>query len=300
MRQNKMRLGLIILGLLTSTSAAFAGPQTFNSALPVAKGQFIFREQLFYKKSSDDPSPQNRNLEVTGGISVLAYGLTGDLALFGVLPYLDKKLRLTTLGGRISRKTSGFGDARLFARYTAFQKDSPGKSLRIAPFAGVKLPTGKDNATDSLGRLPAPLQLGSGSWDPFIGTVLTYQTLQYEIDLSASYKANTRANGFEAGDEARLDASLQYRLWPQDLGSGVPGFLYGVLEANLIYRGKNRINGLRDANSGGTTVFIAPGLQYVTRRWVAEAIVQLPLSQNLNGTGLGDDFTLRTGFRVNF
>jgi hypothetical protein len=208
-----MRLGLKVLsGILTIASAAHAGPQTFNSALPVAKGQFIFREQLLFKKASDDPSIQNRNLNVIGSVSVLAYGITSDLAVFGVLPYLNKRLDVTTPGGRVTRDTNGIGDMRLFGRYTAYQKDMPGKSFRIAPFAGAELPTGDDNATDSLGVLPAPLQLGSGSWDPFVGIAITYQTLDYEIDLSASYKANTAANGFEFGDQARLDASLQYRL----------------------------------------------------------------------------------------
>jgi len=301
MRQNNIFLGLkILLVTLTFATVAQAGPQTFNSALPVAKGQFVFREQFLYKKASDDPTVQDRNLNVTGGISVLAYGITGDLAVFGVLPYLNKRLDVTTPGGRVTRDTTGIGDMRLFARYTAYKKNMPGKSFRIAPFAGVEVPTGDDNARDSLGVLPAPLQLGSGSWDPFAGVAITYQTLDYEIDLSASYKDNTAANGFEFGDEARLDASLQYRLWPRVLGGGVPGFLYGVLEGNLVYQDQNKSGGVTDANSGGTTLYIAPGLQYVTRRWVLEAVVQLPTIQNLNGTALGDDFILRTGFRMNF
>jgi hypothetical protein len=38
----------------------------------------------------------------------------------------------------------------------------------------------------------------------------------------------------------------------------------------------------------------------VTRRWVAEAIVQVPVVQELNGTALEDNFIVRAGFRVNF
>jgi hypothetical protein len=38
----------------------------------------------------------------------------------------------------------------------------------------------------------------------------------------------------------------------------------------------------------------------VTKRWVAEAIVQLPVAQNLNGAALEDDVIVRAGFRVNF
>ncbi len=144
------------------------------------------------------------------------------------------------------------------------------------------------------------MQPGSGSWDPFGGLVVTYQTLDVQIDAQASYKANTEANGFEFGDVARLDASLQYRLWPRELSGGVPGFLYGILEANLIHQGKNVSAGADDPNSGGTTLLLVPGLQYVTKRWIIEAAVQIPVVQDLNGTALKKDYVVRAGFRFNF
>lgn len=287
--------------LLPMPGTSHAAPQTFNTALPVAKGSFVFREQFLYQKASDDPSAADRNLEVLGGVSVLGYGVTSDLALFGVLPYLDKQLDLTMPGGQqVTRSARGIGDAHVFARYTAFQKDMRGSNFRVAPFIGVKLPTGSDNDRDGLARLPQPLQLGSGSWDPLGGVIATYQTLDYEIDTQVSYQANTKANGFEFGDEFRFDTSLQYRLLPRELGTGVPGFLYGVIETNLLHQAKNRINGVNDPNSGGTTLFLSPGLQYVTKKWVLEAIVQFPVVQHLNGAALKADFIVRTGFRVNF
>ncbi len=293
--------GLAFAALMGGAHGAQAAPETFNTALPVPKGEFIFREQFLYKRASADPSPANRKLEVAGGISVLGYGVSGDLAVFGALPYLHKSLDVTPAGGaRATRTTAGIGDARLFARYTVFHDDAPGRTFRIAPFAGVELPTGDNDDRDSLGVLPATLQLGSGSWDPFAGIVATYQTLGFEVDVATSYKANAEANGFAFGDEARFDASLQYRLWPRALKGGAPGFLYGVIEANLLYQDKNEIDGADDPNSGGVTLFVSPGVQYVTRRWVIEAVAQWPAVQDLNGTALEDDFTVRAGFRFNF
>lgn len=295
-------LGFVLLAAAVGHAGqARAAPQTFNTALPVGKGDFLFRGQFLYQKANRDPSPADRDLEVFGGVGALGYGATGDLALFAVLPFLHKRLELTgPSGGRIARSTRGIGDAQAFARYTVFQRDLPGRNFRIAPFAGLKLATGDDDERDSFGRLPQPLQSGSGSWDPFGGVVATYQTLDYQIDAQISYKANTRANNFSFGDEFHFDASLQYRLWPRKLGSGVPGFLYGVLETNLVHQGRNRINGASDPNSGGTTLFLSPGIQYVTKRWILEGIVQVPVVQELNGTALKSDFILRVGFRVNF
>jgi hypothetical protein len=99
---------------------------------------------------------------------------------------------------------------------------------------------------------------------------------------------------------ARIDASLQYRLRPRTLTGGVPAFLYGVIEANLIHQRENRLGGMDDPNSGGTTLFLAPGIQYVTKRWIIEGAIQIPVSQDLNGTALENDYIARLSGRFNF
>ncbi|PCJ60364.1 MAG: hypothetical protein COA65_03830 [Rhodospirillaceae bacterium] len=281
-------------------ATAQAAPQSFNTALPVAKGEFVFREQFVLEQSGADPSGADRDRTAWALISVLGYGATPDLALFGVIPDVEKNLELIENGARRARSTSGLGDISLFGRYTVFRQDWLGRTLRIAPFAGIELPTGEDHESDNLGRLPPSVQLGSGSWDPFGGIVLSYQTLDFEIDAQVSYKANMEANDFAFGDVARLDGALQYRLWPRELGTGVPGFLYGVFETNLIYQDKNQVGGSDNPDSGGLSLFILPGLQYVTKRWIVEVGVQIPVVQDLGGTALEKDYVLRAGFRLNF
>lgn len=293
-----LKTGLATFCLASGT--AWSAPITFNTALPVHEGGYVLREQLVFMKNADDPTSAGRDMEATGLVSVLGYGVTRDFALFGMLPYFDKQLDMRMGRQDISRSRRGFGDLTLLGRYTAYEYNAPGRTLRIAPFLGVKAPTGEDNAHDGLGRLPPPVQLGSGSWDALGGVVLTYQTLDFEIDSQVNYKANREANGFQAGNVASLDTSLQYRLWPRSLGAGVPAFLYGVLEANLVHSARDRSGRADDPNSGGTTLFITPGLQYVTRKWIVEAGVQIPVSQHLNGTALKNDYVFTTGFRINF
>jgi hypothetical protein len=289
--------------LLAGTGAVVdspAAPITFNTALPVAKGEFITRVQYVTVESGDDPSDLNRDFDAKSLVGVLGWGASRDLALFAVAPYVDKDLDLTMGGQRRHRGADGLGDVSVFGRYTVYQKDWLGRTLRAAPFLGVKAPTGSDDKRDGEGRLPPSVQPGSGSWDGFGGVVGTYQTLDYQIDAQIAYRASSEANDFRAGNELRADASLQYRLWPRTLGTGVPGFLYGVLEANLFLRDKNRVNGNRDSDSGGTTMLIAPGIQYVTRRLILEAAIQLPVAQDLHGDALELDYIARGGFRFNF
>ena len=297
------RYTMVLVGAMlvaTGASHSEAAPITSNTALAVGEGEFILREQVVVRRSSDDPSPMGRDLRVLSVPSVLVYGATRNITLFGIVPYLDKTMDLNTTAGRSRRGDSGLGDVTFLSRYTLYSDDRLGQTRRLAPFVGLKVPTGDDDETDSLGRLPQTLQLGTGSWDPILGTVFTWQTFDWEFDLAGQYLFRTPANNFEFGDQARLDLSFQYRLWPPTLGSGVPAFVYGVLESNLLYAGKNEEGGISNPDSGGTTWFLTPGLQLVTKRVILEGAVQVPVVQDLNGLALKNDYIVTGGFRVNF
>lgn len=292
---------ILALAMLCAwAGAANAAPLTFSTALPISKDEWILREQFVYMKSTDDPSSMNRRMEVSGLMSVLGYGVSRDFAVFAVLPYADKRLSMNMGGADVTRSEAGFGDATFMGRYTAFEANATGHTFRIAPFLAVTAPTGDDRASDRLGRLPPMLQPGSGSWDWQGGAVASFQSLDWGADAQLAYQRNGEANGFRAGAVSRLDLSVQRRLWPVTLGEGVPSFLYGGLEANLIHVAKDQVNGTDDPNSGGTTLFLTPTVQYVTRKWVLEAGIQIPVSQRLNGSALRNDYILTTGFRLNF
>jgi hypothetical protein len=289
----------ITVGALVAGTTCGA-PVTINTALPVGGGEFVARGMVVVSLSGEDPSAADRDHRAVTLVSVLGYGVTHKLALFGVLPYVDKELDLTVAGSRVTRAASGLGDASVFARYTLLQRDNPGQTFRIAPFAGFKAPTGDDDRVDSIGTLPPSAQPGSGAWDVFGGVVTTWQTFAWQVDGQVSYRVRNAANGIDPGNALRVDGSLQYRLWPRQLGDGVPSFLYAVIEANFVRRDRTEVNGSDNADSGGTTWHLSPGLQYVTKRWILEGVVQLPVTQNLHGNALENDYVLRVGARFNF
>jgi len=83
------RISSVCIAVLIAAGTALpahAAPITTNTALPVAKGEKVFREQVIFNQSGDDPSVANRDHHVALSASVLGYGVTPDLALFGVLP----------------------------------------------------------------------------------------------------------------------------------------------------------------------------------------------------------------------
>ncbi|KZC16733.1 hypothetical protein RHOFW510R12_01730 [Rhodanobacter sp. FW510-R12] len=293
------RLAGLMACLLPALAAA--GPITFNTALPVAKGQWLMREQYIQLYRSDDTA--GPGLDVHAGVlgNVLAYGVTSRLTLFAMAPwYLNKTLNAATPMGRMRLTASGIGDTQLFARYTLFQLDAPGRSFRIAPLAGVIAPTGSSHTVDRFGPLPRPFQNGTGAWGGLAGVVATYQTLAWEFDAGATYQATGTHDGYQAGAVSQLDGSFQYRLWPSRLGAGVPRFLYGVLETNLIRTDRDRTDGLDVPDSGGTQWFVSPGLQFVTMNYILETAVQIPIAQDMNGHALRDRYIFHIGFRAHF
>lgn len=273
---------------------AWAAPINTDTALPINKGEFLWREQVRFLKAEDS----TRDLEVIAVPSVLVYGVTEKFALIGIAPYLDKTLKM----GGVERGDNGLGDVTLLGRYQVFQWDrQPGETLRAQVLGGLKFPTGEDDERDSLGRLPQPLQLGSGSYDPIVAGVFTWQRLRWQADFDVVYKINTEANDVRFGNTLAHDAAFQYRLLPWTLPEqGVPHFVYGVLELNAIWAERSELGGREIGASGGYTLFVSPGLQYVARRWIAEISVQLPVVQELNGGQLKTDFILTGGFRIQF
>ena len=288
----------IILGLAAAGQVE-AGPITFLTALPVAKSQAVVRGQYLFIRATGDPTPANQELAVHAFPFAVAVGVTSKLALFGVVPVVSKSVDVNTPVGRRTLDATGLGDVILFARYTVKAVDLTESTFRIAPFGGVKLPTGRDDKSGPLGVFPRPLQPGSGSWDGLGGIAVTWQTKQWEFDADAAYKKKTEADGFRFGDEALLDASFQYRMWPRQLGSGVPAFLYVVAETNLVSQRRHEITDVRDANSGGTRWDVDLGLQFVRESYILEGIVQIPTVDRPNGTGLRSDFRVTAGFRWN-
>ncbi len=72
-----MRFVSILVGAVIAAfgpaSGVGAAPLTSNTALPVAEGEFVFREQIVLDQSGDDPSGAERDRTAWSAVSVLGY-----------------------------------------------------------------------------------------------------------------------------------------------------------------------------------------------------------------------------------
>ncbi len=76
-----------LLALLAPGSAVAQGINT-DVALPVARGEGIWRSQLRYLRASDDPAGLGRELDSLVAPQTLVYGITPRLTAFATLPIL--------------------------------------------------------------------------------------------------------------------------------------------------------------------------------------------------------------------
>ena len=273
-----------LLGVVLPTAVSAQGINS-NVALPVAEGEGIWRSQLRYRRATDDPSGMGRELDALVAPQTLVYGVTAKLTAFATLLILAHRRR--ELGDGSVNKDSAVGDFRLLGRYTFFADDyAPLSTRRVAVLAGMKFPTGAD-------------RFGTPSFDPIFGAVGTWTGNRHELDLDALYTVTTERHDFEAGDEFRYDLAYRYRLWPEHF-EGRLLQLNAVLELNGRWTGKTRMDGSTVEASGGNILFLAPGAQFITKRVIVEASVQVPIWQDLNGPQLEDDFTAVLSVRIPF
>ena len=274
----------LLLAVCFAVPVSWAAPIATNTALPVSAGEIIVREQLVTTHSSDSLGGMKRQVDRFEARTVLGYGLTSKLAVFGVLPLVN----VDRTFGAASTSDFGLGDAALFARYEVFRSDKPGRTFRIAPFAGLRVPTGRDGKT------------GDGSLDVFGGLIATVASTQWVLDSQLRYGLNRKADGFERGNSTSLETSFQYRLSPEKVTQDTNAFVYGVLEISANYYDRNRVNDVTDPDSGGFQLYLTPGLQYATRRWIVDLGVTIPIVNDLHGTALEPDYSILTSIRVNF
>jgi hypothetical protein len=193
-----------------------------------------------------------------------------------------------------SGDASGIGDLSLLARYTFLTLEFPSGTTRVAGLIGVKLATGRTNATtdDGAEYLDSHLQPGTGSTDYLIGLSLSHalQRLSFAANLLGTLptEGNFGDTRHKFGDALNYDASAKYRLRPAAAAPREPQ-VHAFLSINGEARGKETADGVTQENSGGNTVYAGPGIQLtLAPHWVFDLAYQAAVFHDLKGTQVGE------------
>ena len=277
------------------SSESFAQGPPINTDSPIVLGLSGRAVRTFGKlvsvtkllkdgKEIADPNDSKVTLWVTP--LAVPYNFTDKLQVAAIFPFVNG--RLSTRSQNFSN--FGLGDIQLFAKYVWHQSDGTNKTFRLASRLDVKLPTGEQNDTPAL---------GTGSTDFAFSTVAGWIENRVGVYLEGGYGLNTSKDELNYGNSISYNLAIGYRLAPVVYETYPSPQLNAFLEFNGTTTARNIMNGVRDQNSGGTTIFISPGLQYIGGRlWLVEASYQYPLVQNPNGTQLAVAGTVSLGLRL--
>ncbi len=300
-------LSLLLLLLPAAPLEAQGPPINTDTAFVNGLEGAAFRTFLFSVRRSglsrdgrDVDDPLDREVSVYGVPIIFPYELVKNKLVLAVgLPILRKEMTLTRDEKRRTLSTSGIGDAFIKSKLLLVQHDKPGRTTRFAMTGAIKLPTGKDDERDSEGNLlPPPLQLGAGSVDYTVGGVFTHVRKRIGFNADAGYHFRTQARGFAFGDSVTYNVSLGYRLAPK-VYKVYPArnHINAYIELNGQSSQRDRARGRPLGDSGGTLLYLSPGIQFIPANFIIEASLRLPVLQSLNGTQLRFQPSFTVGMR---
>ncbi len=227
-----------------------------------------------------------------------AYGVTDRLTISAELPYIRRdKLRegahshsagVTTNEVVPLGSVSGVGDMSLLAKYSL-----AGGALAL--IGGIKAPTGSTHSHALSGeRLETEHQPGTGSWDPIAGAALGVPLGWAKLDASVLYQFSGKgAQATRLGDRLQAGLALSHRFGPPEHHHVDQGGehehhhaswdVFG--SATVEWEGRQSMAGAVEAESGGATMWLTPGLRYNSAtEFSLAAAVGVPLWQNIRAS----------------
>ena len=207
----------------------------------------------------------------------------GDrLTLMFMASYLDKRMSHVTYQGgagdtvlgTFTTRTSGLGDSSV----SGLIQIAGGNEWRAHLTVGLSLPTGSTDETDEIltpmnmrpvVRVPYPMQLGSGSFDPIAGVTIASdhtRRLSWGAQWRSVFRFRDNSDDYRLGDEHRVTGWLAY---------SPSGPFSTSLRAEYFRRGN--ISG-RDPEIAGPVQTADPSRQGIDR-------IDIALGFNLAGQG---------------
>jgi len=219
----------------------------------------------------------------------LGYGITDAFSVSIQVPFVVrdfKEVHNEALLGE-DQTSTGLGDSILLGKYKFYDKQ-----FGLAGIFGFKLPTGATNERNSSGERYEPeLQPGTGSLDYIFG-LSANKRINHWLLLDSNCLYHLRTEGeqdYEFGDMVRATASATFNIIS---GDNKPTFNF-ISEMISQFADKDEHAGETVYDSGGTTLFFAPGISSrITEQLNATLSAPIPFYQALGGQHQELDFSI--------
>jgi hypothetical protein len=232
-----------------------------------------------------DNDPLRRNAGVQY-ISVSGdYGIAERISVSLVWNVLVSKHREITVRDTANNPVtkrftgSGFGDITALAKYKVFEN-------LLLPYSevdigfGTKLPIGSYTQEEKGTRLPIDLQPGNGAIELISSLYLIKSFPKIRLNLNGNFTyryVGANFNGYKVGDEMYASVFANYNLFK---------FLNATVGVRARHANKDFSEGRFLSSTGGTWLFLIPGLIYREGIFNLRAFYQIPVYQNLPGIQL--------------
>ena len=240
----------------------------------------------------------------------VAYGLSDALTLSVRLPWVA---RSAIREGEIEDgeaeahnhgDASGIGDWVALGNWRALHSDNFDAALQL----GFKAPTGETKEADGAERLESEFQPGSGSWDLLVGGALSRMLGRWSVHSNILFNLSSEgAQDTAIGDALFYNLAAVYALHGDEdhhrddnRAAHTHWRFDAVVELNGETRWKNEIAGVDEDNSGGTVIYLSPGLRASFGRMGGFISAGLPIVEDPNGVQTDVDFRLVGGLSLLF
>jgi hypothetical protein len=307
--QGKQRRARWVIYLLGCVAALALWAQARAQSIIAPAGRTLFNRASLVRSFAEigrfSLNADGTSVEGTEYINPLAvvYGLHPNWEAIAVLPYVVAEVTTRTAGQAREESLNGLADAQFFVQYDGlYSKNAPGGLTRLSGVFGVQAPTGAERFSTQ-----AFEYTGGLIFEKAIG-------LKYHFTGDFQYTfATSNDRGVSIGDGAQFDAVPAYllimregahenaswgrKVWDRIFRNGT--FL--ILEFNGAWRAHATLHGTDVPNTGGTTLRISPGIQYLpSRSLLVEFSAPLPAVTELNGIQPNPKTSFLVGFRYLF
>lgn len=237
------------------------------------------------------------------------YGLTDEITVMLMVPYLDKSMdHRTRMGAEFTTGASGLGDIKLSGLFSVYEQGSHRLHLNF----GVSFPSGSIDERDRTPMgpeqlLPYPMQLGSGTYDLHPGFTyaghydrwswgLQFMTVQRLGENDRDYTLGNRYEAtswisYQLVDWARGSFRIRKSTW-QDIDGADPD-----LNPNMVQTADpTRQAGKRWDALFGVDITGPDGSMFAGQRLGLE--LGLPIDVDVNGPQLVTDMEFTVGWQI--
>lgn len=212
-------LSLMALGAAISTAHAqqggvelFVGETLFVGGTRLSATWLHTETNGLLRSTSSAASPDGLAVDRDTTVLGAMHGLRRGTDVTVLAPVIGTQAAFGAPPSRGETDHFDLGDISVTVRQRLHHEHWERSAWATSMLVGVQTPTGATDERQGGALLPANLQAGSGSWDPFVSLASTLELDRLRLDANALYFSPTEGSQqFEAGDVLSATLTVGYR-----------------------------------------------------------------------------------------